>query len=445
MNNLFKKWKELTIAKKAISIAIPVAIIAIVVTVIILINSGLFAKPMKFTRVEGVVTLTDSNGKSSSATENMSFSSGSNVSTGSSSLATIAFDANKTATLFAESSANFSKHGKKMELELTSGGVYFEISKPLSSDEVFDIKTSTAQCDVRGTSASGYIYINSSGRTILVLTSGSVRITGINAKNGQSRIADVRPGQRVTVLQTNDAVTFTIDEVDEFTLEEELVEFYVNNPDPLNVACAACGWDAYTIKVMGGIDPEVAASQVIAESEAAAATATETEIEETSETADVTTETAEVTETSETTATNETTRTTTATTTRTTTTTTQSTQATAATTEATRNPDNTVTPTPRATNTPRPTATPRPTTAPGNNGSPTPTTRPTPTSRPISTPTPRPTARPTNTPRPTATPVPETEPTRVDEPTSAPTPIPETEPTNPPVDPEPTGEGGESD
>jgi hypothetical protein len=175
MKNLVKKWTELSKLWKILSISIPVVVIVAVIVVVVLLNSGIRATSMRLLRMEGIVTLEDINGNEKAIVENMRFANGDALSTGADSLASIALDEHKIVTLDENSRAQFNRSGNALELDLTAGGVFFEVNKPLEEDESFDIVTSTMTVGIRGTS--GYVSVDTDGIATLVLTSGHVHIT----------------------------------------------------------------------------------------------------------------------------------------------------------------------------------------------------------------------------------------------------------------------------
>ena len=414
--NLIKKWTSLSTLWKILSIAIPSVVIIGVIILIIVLNSGLSATTMRLLRIEGTVTLQDASGNDKSIVDGMRFSSGDAISTGVQSLAQIALDDHKVVTLEENSRAEFTKSRNMMELNLTAGGVFFNVDQPLEENETFDIRTSTMTVGIRGTS--GYVTVDEDGIATLILTSGHVHITGTNPNTGETKQLSVSAGQKVRVYLFNDRAIGSVDFVLEAVTENDLNDFVIarlcENTVLRRTVCATTGWDEALILERGGLDPSIMETEetVIIETEVYETeepTNTPTPVSEESEATPTPTEAATATPTPRTN------------------------NGGNATATPTPRPSTTATPTPRATSTPtpRPTATPTPA---SNSGSGSSSSDPTPTPRATATPTPRPTATPTprsNTP----TPVPNT-PT----PTTAPV-TPTTEPTEEPViEPSPTEE-----
>ena len=382
---------------KILSIAIPSVVIIGVIVLIIVLSNGLTATTMRLLRVEGTVTLEDAAGAQREIVNSMRFDSGDAISTGAASLASIQLDDHKIVTLEENSRAEFTKARNMLELNLTSGGLFFDVNQPLAEDESFDIRTATMTVGIRGTS--GYISVDSEGIATLILTSGHVHITGINPTTGETKQLDVNPGYQVRVFLFNNrtvgSVDFVLEEITEDMLNQFILQRLGEDKTLRLTVCAACGWSEDLILELGGFNVEVEETEETEESETSEETTTATTTSETEET------------------------------------TTASTSATEAAadnggggTANTPTPTATATPTPRATSTPtpRPSHTPTPTQAPsnggsgsGNSGSGTNETTPTPApSNPTTTtPTPRvPTTTPT---RPT-----QTDPTGTSEPTSDP-------------------------
>ena len=382
---------------KILSIAIPSVVIIGVIILIIVLSNGLTATTMRLLRIEGTVTLEDATGAQREIVNSMRFDSGDAISTGAASLASIQLDDHKIVTLEENSRAEFTKARNMLELNLTSGGLFFDVNQPLAEDESFDIRTATMTVGIRGTS--GYISVDSEGIATLILTSGHVHITGINPTTGETKQLDVNPGYQVRVFLFNNrtvgSVDFVLEEITEDMLNQFILQRLGEDKTLRLTVCAACGWSEDLILELGGFNVEVEETEETEESETSEETTTATTTSETEET---------------------------------------TTASTSATTTAADNggggtantptPTATATPTPRATSTPtpRPSHTPTPTQAPsnggsgsGNSGSGTNETTPTPApSNPTTTtPTPRvPTTTPT---RPT-----QTDPTGTSEPTSDP-------------------------
>ena len=335
-------------------------VVAIVAVVLLLMRNNYLATTMRLLRVEGTVTIEDSTGTTKPVIDNIRFESGDALSTGSDGLASVGLDDTKIVTLENDSRVEFQKHNKQLELNLTQGGLFFEVTEKLTDDEKYEIKTSNMTVGIRGTS--GYVYYSESGLQSLIITDGVVKVTGYNPKTQETKVVEVHGGEKVTAYlydestEDRDSIEFEVVEVPEEELPEFPLQMLAENEALLDKVCAETGWnkDELLALVEALTDPE-------------GPTPTPDEIIEITDTPDPTV-------------------------------------------KPTNNP--TLTPTPTDTVTPSPSASPKPTKKP--------TATPTPSADPTANPTQAPTSAPTTSPSVTNTPTPTTKPTST--PTTTPTP-----------------------
>ncbi len=109
------------------------------------------ASTMRLLRYEGEVTIEDAGGNSRFVLPNVRFSSGEAMKTGEGSSASVSLDATKIVTLDAQSRVEFAQNGSHMELTLTEGTLFLDVSEKLDANETLDIKTSTMTVGIRGT------------------------------------------------------------------------------------------------------------------------------------------------------------------------------------------------------------------------------------------------------------------------------------------------------
>ena len=123
--------------------------------------------------------------------------------------------------------------------------MFFEVTKPLNSDESFDIKTSTMTAGIRGTS--GYVFFDEEGRDSIIVTDGSVIITATNPETGETKYAEVCAGEKLTVYLYSDreenTVSFEIENVVEENLPALPLKMITENEELLNKVCEYTGWD----------------------------------------------------------------------------------------------------------------------------------------------------------------------------------------------------------
>ena len=161
---------------------------------------------MRLTRAEGCVFLKDESGTDLSFRENMRLYSGNTVATEADSRAGISLDKTKIITLDEQSFASLHQNGKKLRVKLESGAMYFSVSKPLASDEQFDIETSTMLLGIRGTS--GYVEALSPTASMVILTSGHAVITAVSGEE-----QEINPGQCVVIRLTSSGAEFIVSSV----------------------------------------------------------------------------------------------------------------------------------------------------------------------------------------------------------------------------------------
>ena len=229
--------------KKIITLIAAIVLILIAALVVFWFNSQIRATTMRILRMEGIVSLED-NGKKKTATDNLRLKSGNALSTDIKSLVSIGLDDTKIVTLDEKSRAEFNQKGRKLDLKLTDGSLFFEVQKPLAADESFDIKTSTMVVGIRGTS--GWVSVDGEHEQLIV-TDGKVHVIGTNPTTGEVKEIDVKAGQRITVYLYNDrnvdSIMFVLEEVTERELPEFLLNRLRENPELLDKVCRETGWD----------------------------------------------------------------------------------------------------------------------------------------------------------------------------------------------------------
>ena len=242
--------KKMTLGMKIIYSVVAVGIVAAIVIAIVMSRNGYLANTMRLLRVEGSVNIENVDGGTKPVIDNIRFQSGDALNTGADGLASVGLDDSKIVTLQNDSRAEFTKSGKRLELKLTKGALFFNVTEKLSDDETFEIKTSTMTAGIRGTS--GYVYYDDEGRDSLVITDGVVIVTAINPETGERKYAEVRGGQSITVYlysdRTKDSVEFSITDVKENDLPEFPLQMISENEELINRVCEFTGWDKEALK-----------------------------------------------------------------------------------------------------------------------------------------------------------------------------------------------------
>ena len=242
--------KKMTLGMKIIYSVVALGIVAAIVIAIVLSRNGYLANTMRLLRVEGTVNIENGDGGTKPVIDNIRFQSGDALNTGADGLASVGLDDSKIVTLQNDSRAEFTKSGKRLELKLTKGALFFNVTEKLSEDETFEIKTSTMTAGIRGTS--GYVYYDDDGRDSLIITDGVVIVTAINPETGETKYAEVRGGQKITVYlysdRTQDSVEFSITDVKENDLPEFPLQMISENEELINRVCEFTGWDKEALK-----------------------------------------------------------------------------------------------------------------------------------------------------------------------------------------------------
>lgn len=130
------------------------------------------AKDMRLEATEGTVTLKNSSGKSLSVREGMKLYSGYTLKTSAKSYAYVTLDSSKVVKLDANSEVEVRKDGSKLELLVSAGELFFNVTSPLADDETMNIRTSTMVTGIRGTS--GYVSSGADGVSSISVLDGSV-------------------------------------------------------------------------------------------------------------------------------------------------------------------------------------------------------------------------------------------------------------------------------
>lgn len=153
------------------------------------------AATMQLTKTEGTVKISSGSMKNVPLVDNMRLYNGYQLDTREKSYAWIRLDRVKLAKLDAASRTSIRKKGKKLEILLDSGNLFFNITEPLKDDESLFIRTSTLAVGIRGTS--GWVEIKDEQNVVLSILEGSVEITVTDPVSGESRTDTVSGGETV--------------------------------------------------------------------------------------------------------------------------------------------------------------------------------------------------------------------------------------------------------
>ena len=229
--------KSKRLSKRSVVFISTLVVFAAAVTTIfaLIYQKSYHATSMRLLRVEGTVNIETSNGGTKPVFDNIRFQSGDALNTGADGLASVGLDDTKIITLQNDSRAEFTKQGKHLELKLTRGAIFFNVTEKLQPDETFEIKTSTMTAGIRGTS--GYVYYDDTGRDALIITDGCVEVSATNPDTGETKTAKVEGGQGIIVYLYSDREEDTVQFTLETVTEEELPEFPAQM---IAVTCCFC-------------------------------------------------------------------------------------------------------------------------------------------------------------------------------------------------------------
>lgn len=181
--------------KRLISALLVVALALALLAVPVLAATAT-ATTMTLEKAEGTVKVTNKSGKSVTLRDGIKLYNGYGLSTETKSYAYIGLDDAKVVKLDSVSRATVIQSGKKLEVDLESGNLFFNVTAPLADDESLNIRTSTMVTGIRGTS--GWIKIIDWRVSELYLLTGEVTVTSTDPASGKSRQTTVSAGEMAT-------------------------------------------------------------------------------------------------------------------------------------------------------------------------------------------------------------------------------------------------------
>ena len=171
---------------------------------------------LRLEKTEGTVTVESASGKSLSLRNGMRLYSGTKIKTSEGSYAYISLDSGKAVKLDASSESEVRKSGKKLELNLLSGELFFDVTVPLEKDESLNIRTSTMVTGVRGTS--GYAVVYDCYHSEIVLLEGHLTVHKTLGSTGGSMV-EINGGEKAIAAplreEQNDQIQLTVESVKE--------------------------------------------------------------------------------------------------------------------------------------------------------------------------------------------------------------------------------------
>ena len=205
-------------------------IVALVMTLILLCGLTVPASAadtavgvtLRLEKTEGTVTVKSASGRKQSIRSGMRLYSGTTIKTDKESYAYISLDSGKAVKLGASSEGEVRRSGKKLELNLISGELFFDVSIPLEEDESLDIRTSTMVTGVRGTV--GYVRVVDAFHSEVALLEGTLTVRGAayDSQGSGSRSVVITGGQKA-VGQSRPEQPEAVSRISVLPLKEEEV------------------------------------------------------------------------------------------------------------------------------------------------------------------------------------------------------------------------------
>lgn len=176
------------------------------------------ATTMNLMKMEGAVCVEDAKGKSLEPVENMGLYSGYGIGTRTESYAWINLDDVKLTKMDQDSQVAIGKDGGKLEIDVQSGSLFFNITEALDEDEAINIRTSTMLVGIRGTS--GWV-VNDGEQSSVALLHGKVEAV-LSTDGGEEDIT-IGAMEVLNVRQEGDNISYEIqalEDIPDFVDEE---------------------------------------------------------------------------------------------------------------------------------------------------------------------------------------------------------------------------------
>ena len=176
---------------------------------------------MHLVKTEGTVQVADAAGKSVRLISNLGLYSGYGVTTQASSYGWILLDSTKLAKLDERSGVEVRKSGKQLELYVSSGGLFFNVTEPLADDETMNIRTSSMVVGIRGTR--GWVEVENDEVMCVYLLKGRVECAALDKKGNVLASEAIIAGEAAMMESGGDITVaeFDPEKVPDF-VEEEL-------------------------------------------------------------------------------------------------------------------------------------------------------------------------------------------------------------------------------
>ena len=156
------------------------------------------ASTLRLEKVDGTATVKNASGKAVSVRGGTRLYSGYEVATKKASYAYISLDQAKAIKLDSSSTGQVAQSGKKLEVKLLSGNMFFNVTEPLKASESLQIASSTMVTGIRGTA--GWVAVIDRYTTQISLLEGMLTIVSTDPVTGGQRTVTIEGGQVATVV-----------------------------------------------------------------------------------------------------------------------------------------------------------------------------------------------------------------------------------------------------
>ena len=156
------------------------------------------ATAMQLQKTEGTVAISNASGKSVPTRDSLRLYNGYRLETEEASYAWINLDKSKLVKEDAVSEISIRKSGKKLDILVDSGNLFFNVSEPLEDDESLNIHTSTMVVGIRGTS--GWVKVIDQWTSEVYILEGTVEVTVTDPVTGETKTGTVRSGETASCV-----------------------------------------------------------------------------------------------------------------------------------------------------------------------------------------------------------------------------------------------------
>lgn len=153
------------------------------------------ATTVQLTKKEGTVAVSNSSGRKLSIIDKMRLYNGYHVTTEEKSYAWINLDGSKLGKLDAVSKLEVRKSGKKLEMLLNEGNLFFNITEPLEEDESLNIRTSSMIVGIRGTC--GWAEVTDQWTAEIYALEGTVAVSVTDPVTGETEADTISGGEKL--------------------------------------------------------------------------------------------------------------------------------------------------------------------------------------------------------------------------------------------------------